>query len=85
MNVHSVRFKVTIMTTFSDTENKLIDDCFSFINELAVDAGKVVKEGFLQTKFVDYKTSKFDLVTEYDRRCEELLIERIKSEYPEHK
>lgn len=75
----------TIMTTFNELENELVDGCYIFINELAIEAGKVVKEGFSKTKNVDYKTSNFDLVTEYDRRCEELLIQGIKSKYPNHK
>lgn len=75
----------TIMTTFNELENKLVDDCYVFINELAIEAGKVVKEGFSKTKNVDYKTSDYDLVTEYDRRCEELLIQGIRDKYPTHK
>lgn len=74
------------MTTLTETENELIDDCYIFINELAIDAGRLVKEGFTKvTKSVDFKTSSFDLVTEYDRRCEELLIQGISKKYPSHK
>lgn len=74
-----------VMTTFSDVENKLIDECYTLINELVIDAGKLVKDGFSKTKSVDYKTSNYDLVTEYDRRCEELLIQGIKNKYPNHR
>lgn len=74
------------MSTFSETENKLIDDCYALINELAIEAGKLVKDGFTKvTKTVDFKTSNFDLVTEYDRRCEALLIQGITNQYPDHK
>lgn len=73
------------MATLNEVENTLVDDCYTFINELAIDAGKVVKEGFSKTTNVDYKTSSFDLVTEYDRRCEEVLIQGIQNKYPNHK
>ncbi len=73
------------MATFNELENTLIDDCYIFINELAIEAGNLVREGFSKTKNVDYKTSSHDLVTEYDRRCEELLIQGIQKKYPEHK
>lgn len=74
------------MTTLTEEENKLIDDCYILINELAIDAGKLVKEGFTKAaKSFNFKTSNFDLVTEYDRRCEELLIQGITNKYPPHK
>lgn len=73
------------MNTFNEIENELIDDCYLFINELAVDAGKVVKDGFIKSKNVDFKTANYDLVTEYDRQCEELLIQGIRNRYPNHK
>lgn len=73
------------MTTFNEFEEKLIDESYALINELAIDAGKVVNEGFLKTKNIDYKANNFDLVTEYDRRCEELLIQGIRNKYPDHK
>lgn len=74
------------MASLTETENQLVDDCYIFINELAIDAGKLVKEGFTRvTKSVEFKTSSFDLVTEYDRRCEELLIQGIRNKYPTHK
>lgn len=73
------------MSVFNDIENKLIDDCYTFIKELAVDAGKVVNEGFSKVKSVECKTGNYDLITEYDRRCEELLIQGILNKYPNHK
>ncbi|XP_037041708.1 inositol monophosphatase 2-like isoform X1 [Bradysia coprophila] len=72
-------------TTFNEIENELIDDCYNFINVLAIDAGTLVKKGFTKAKNVSYKTSNADLVTEYDRRCEQLLIQGIQNRYPDHK
>lgn len=72
-------------TTFNEIENELIDECYSLINVLARDAGRLVKEGFTKAKNVTCKTSNADLVTEYDRRCEELLIQGIQTKYPGHK
>lgn len=73
------------MTTFNELEEKLIDESYALVNGLAIDAGVVAKEGFLKTKSIEYKSSNFDLVTEYDRRCEELLIQGIRNKYPDHK
>lgn len=73
------------MTTFTDAENVLIDEYYSFIGGLTVKAGKVVTEGFYKSKNVEYKTANFDVVTEYDRRCEDLLIQEISRRYPHHK
>lgn len=71
---------------FTDEENRLIDDCYTLILNLAKEAGKIVVAGFAEiNKNVDTKTGSWDLVTEYDRNVETLLINGILATYPEHK
>jgi len=52
--------------------------------ELAKKAGEVIKTGFSTSKTVNQKSSAMDIVTEYDTRVEDLLIDEIKKSYPEH-
>lgn len=76
------------MAIFSQTENKLIDEIFNFAEELVKNAGEIVREGFykpIDTINVSEKTAKFDLVTEYDNRIEEHLINKIHEKYSDHK
>lgn len=72
--------------TFTDEENLLIDNCYTLILNLAKEAGKIVIAGFAElNKHVDTKTGTWDLVTEYDRNVENLLVNGILASYPEHK
>lgn len=65
---------------------QLIDDCNSLIVELLKEAGKCLKEGFYAaTKHVEFKDGNWDLVTEYDRKIEEIFMSGIRAKYPDHK
>lgn len=78
----------TSSMAFSDTENHLIDDCFTFIKTLVQNAGELVKEGYLKSNNdlgIVEKEAKWDMVTDYDKKTEAFLINAISSEYPEHK
>ena len=73
---------------FSSDENQLIDDCNVFIQPLVRNAGEFVKEGFyksIDAIDVKEKVAKWDLVTEYDKKVEDFLINAIKTEYPNHR
>ena len=50
----------------------------------AKQAGEILKEGFGTSFDISSKSGKNDLVTEYDNRSEEFIINQIKSEFPEH-
>jgi len=52
--------------------------------EAARRAGGLLREGFGETHRFRLKTSRVDLVTEYDRRAEELIISTIRENFPEH-
>ncbi|KAG5669002.1 hypothetical protein PVAND_016905 [Polypedilum vanderplanki] len=62
-----------------------IDDCFEFVRDLVRKCGEVLLEGFKDCGEVTIKTADHDLVTFYDGKIEEILIEGIKEKYPDHK
>jgi len=47
-------------------------------------AGEVLREGFGREHEFSLKSSRVDLVTEYDRRAEEVIIEVIRERFPDH-
>lgn len=76
------------MSNFTDDENHLIDDCSALIKNLVRTAGELVKEGYLKAidaVEVKEKVAKWDMVTEYDQKVEEFLLNGIKQKYPSHK
>lgn len=50
----------------------------------ALKAGEVLKRGFGSTFNIESKEGRHNLVTEYDKKVEELLVEYIRSHFPEH-
>lgn len=53
--------------------------------EWAMEAGKMQREKFRDNRLqMDTKSSLHDVVTEVDKACENLLIERISTHYPNH-
>lgn len=72
---------------FSDADNQLIDDCFAFAKTLVRNAGELVREGYFKTndELNIAAKEKWDLVTEYDKKVEDFLINGIRAEYPDHK
>jgi myo-inositol-1(or 4)-monophosphatase len=55
-----------------------------FIENLAKDAGTFLKKRIGKIKKVSYK-GRMNLVTDVDKRCEDLILKKIKSVYPGHK
>lgn len=58
-----------------------LDFCITTARE----AGQYLLEGYESGFQIEYKKTDIDLVTEYDRNTEKLIIERIRSAYPDHK
>ncbi len=59
-----------------------MQNLIEFIKDTAVNAGKILKEGY-GTKFkISSKDGINNLVTEYDHKAEEYIISRIKETYP---
>lgn len=51
----------------------------------AMDAGRIQREKFRSNSLqMETKSSVYDVVTEVDKACEALLLERIASRYPDH-
>lgn len=62
-----------------------LDECFEFVHLLALKCGELLLEGFKDCGEVRNKGANHDLVTYYDGKIEEILIEGIKEKYPQHK
>ena len=52
--------------------------------DAAQKAGKVLKEGFRTDYTISSKSQIHDLVTEYDHKSEAIIIETIRSSFPDH-
>lgn len=65
---------------------KVLSECLNWITEVTREAGALVKEGFYRRDVaVTTKTAFYDLVTEYDNRTEDFLLQAIRERYPTHK
>ncbi len=53
------------------------------LKTIAIEAGKLVREGYRTTKAVQHK-GVVDLVTEYDVRVEALILKRLAEHFPDH-
>ena len=53
------------------------------LKQIALDAGKIVKEGYASHKEVSHKGI-VDLVTEFDVRTEAFIIDQLKKVFPDH-
>ncbi|MDW8326333.1 MAG: inositol monophosphatase family protein [Anaerolineales bacterium] len=59
-------------------------DFLSFAESLAREAGALLREGYGKVSNVEYK-GVVDLVTEYDRLSEELILSRLRAAFPTHR
>ncbi|XP_076289741.1 uncharacterized protein LOC143213603 [Lasioglossum baleicum] len=57
---------------------------FEFARDLTLKAGEIFKRGFEGEKNVTTKKSDWDLVTDYDKKIEELLFAGLKEKFPDH-
>ncbi|XP_039432870.1 inositol monophosphatase 2-like [Culex pipiens pallens] len=63
-----------------------VQEAFELALRLTKQAGPLVLEGFRNaSKAVDTKRTHFDVVTEYDRQVEQLLIGGLLGRYPDHR
>ena len=56
----------------------------SYLEELARQAGEILRQGYNKKHQVDYK-GVIDLVTEVDRQSESFLLGRVQSDFPSHR
>lgn len=59
-------------------------DLLDIAQKAALEAGEMLKDGFGTSFRIDNKEGRHNLVTEYDHKAEELIINRIKSAFPNH-
>ncbi|KAJ4436033.1 uncharacterized protein [Periplaneta americana] len=62
-----------------------IEQYYETVLGITREAGKIIKEGIARTKNVDTKLGSWDLVTQYDRRVEKVLVAEISKKFPSHK
>ena len=51
---------------------------------IAKEAGEVLRSGFGKNFLIEYKTNVANLVTEYDKKSEQKIIEFVNKEFPTH-
>ncbi|KAH0933789.1 hypothetical protein HID58_010906 [Brassica napus] len=61
-----------------------LDQFLAAAVDAAQKAGEVTRKGFYETKHVEHK-GQVDLVTETDKKCEELVFNHLKQLFPNHK
>lgn len=65
---------------------KTLRECLEWMEQVVREAGKIVKEGFEKPNMrVDTKEGYYDVVTEFDRRSEDYIIQVIREKYSTHK
>ncbi|SPP76794.1 inositol monophosphatase 2 [Drosophila guanche] len=67
-------------------QSDVVEELYNFIYPLAVQAGEILMEGYERTsKNVSIKGDFYDVVTDYDNKIEDFLMEQILARYPDHK
>ncbi|KAL3614949.1 Small subunit (SSU) processome component [Castilleja foliolosa] len=69
---------------FLDGFTGSLEDFLAKAVDAAKAAGEIIRNGFYETKRVEHK-GLVDLVTETDKKCEELIFEFLKQHFPDHK
>lgn len=62
-----------------------IEAVLSLAEEIALEAGEIIRRLSGKADTVEAKESRSDLVTEVDKRCEELIRTRVQNAFPLHK
>ncbi len=61
-----------------------LQEILTFTIELSQEVGQLLRDGFKQSKTIDYKSSAIDPVTQFDKAAEALIVDRITQKYPSH-
>ncbi|KAF7997228.1 hypothetical protein HCN44_005505 [Aphidius gifuensis] len=61
-----------------------LDHCYDFVMSLTIESGKIIKDALQGTKNIETKKGDWDLVTQYDKRIEKILIAGLAKEFPDH-
>lgn len=66
-------------------DQRELNDSYDFILKLTIESGKVIREAIKTSKQIETKAGDWDLVTQYDKKVEEILMHNIATEFPTHK
>ncbi|KAL6538583.1 Small subunit (SSU) processome component [Orobanche gracilis] len=73
-------------------KSRSLEDFLDKAVDVAKNAGQIIRSGFYETKRVEHKGVQrnlelicVDLVTETDKKCEEVIFDFLKQHYPDHK
>ncbi|KAK2149689.1 hypothetical protein LSH36_442g03006 [Paralvinella palmiformis] len=61
-----------------------LNECFRVADQVAREAGTVIRDAFQEEKRIEIKESIADLVTETDKKVEQMIISKFKSHFPDH-
>ncbi len=61
-----------------------LQDLLTFTIDLSLEVGQLLRDGFRQSKEIEYKSSAIDPVTQFDKAAEALIVGRIIERYPSH-
>ncbi len=68
---------------FNCGKDRIVSDILHFTEDIARQAGAVLKAGYGNVQHIQHKGA-IDLVTEFDKRSEELILSAIQREFPDH-
>ncbi|EFN67857.1 Inositol monophosphatase [Camponotus floridanus] len=68
------------MTTLEE-----LNYCYDFVLNLTIESGKVIRDAFQGSKKIETKAGDWDLVTQYDKKIEAILIDNLARRFPTHK
>ncbi|XP_043263919.1 inositol monophosphatase 2-like [Colletes gigas] len=67
------------------TNKEELNYCYDFVLKLTVESGKIIRDAIQGCKNIETKAGDWDLVTQFDKKLEEILINGIAKEFPKHK
>jgi myo-inositol-1(or 4)-monophosphatase len=82
--VNNNRKEKIILLSFSKMKPEELDELYEFVLDLVKKCGDIFIEGLEDCGEVKTKGADHDLVTYYDGKIEEILINGIKEKYPDH-
>lgn len=63
-----------------------LQQCLQVAKQAALAAGRIIQESFCSdNKRIQQKSTHVDLVTETDKKCEQLIYDMLLQQFPQHK
>ncbi|XP_057327438.1 inositol monophosphatase 1-like [Microplitis mediator] len=64
---------------------KELEHCYDFVMKLTIESAKIIRDTTQGGKNIETKAGDWDLVTQYDKKIEQILIDGLAKEFPTHK